>query len=482
MAMAESRLQVQQRMLVVGANLDAARAIMDMLGFLKYQPVFVPFDELADEMQDEKAPAYSAAILVSDGSVAVDSRRAALDTLTQRLPTLLVLDYPCGKGDAEWREQCPDAFAGCTHVPVAVNQLRYELERLPRPINTHGLNGHRIVPRNVLVGQSALMQRVRGLIERVAGADASVLILGESGTGKELVAREVHRQSPRAGAPFVPLNCGAIPRDLLESELFGHEKGAFTGAITARPGRFEMADGGTLFLDEIGDMSVEMQVKVLRVLQEQTFERVGSNKTLTADVRILAATHRDLQVEIANGNFREDLYYRLNVFPIEMPALRDRPEDLEALISTLLARLSIADGVGLDFTDQALHALASYRWPGNVRELGNIVERLRILYPDERIDVDQLPERILGEGSLLATSEEDEVRGIGRSIGDYINDLRLTEGGVDLRALVERLETRLIEQALERTDGVVSRAAKMLDLRRTTLVEKMRKYEIGTDS
>lgn len=468
-------------MLVVGANLEGVRPVMDMLGFLKFQPVFVPFDDLTEELLDADAPTYASAAVVSDGSVALDQRRKPLDLLTARLATLLVLDYPRGDGDAEWRRHNVDAFIGCMHAPVSLNQLRYELDRLPRSSGSQSTAGRRAPQRNVLVGQSPVMRQVRQLIERVAGTDASVLILGESGTGKEVVAREIHRQSPRTAAPFVPLNCGAIPRDLLESELFGHEKGAFTGAITARPGRFEMAEGGTLLLDEIGDMSLEMQVKVLRVLQEQTFERVGSNKTLTADVRILAATHRDLEAEIAAGNFREDLYYRLNVFPIEVPPLRERPEDLEALASALLARLSAGDGIGLEFTDQALSALAAYPWPGNVRELGNILERLRILYPGERIDVGELPQRLLGEDSLVASSEEDEVRGIGRSIGDYINRVRLTEGGVDLRALVERLEIRLIQQALERNNGVVTRAAKMLGLRRTTLVEKMRKYGITSD-
>lgn len=465
-------------MLVVGPSLDGARSIMDMLGFLNYQPAFVSFEDLAEALPAKETPPYAAAVIVSDGSAALAQSGPMLDALTARLATLLVLDYPRGGGDAAWRYDNVDAFAGCMHAPVSLNQLRYELDRLPAG---GPADDSRPVPRHALVGQSPAMRQVRQLVARVAGTHASVLILGESGTGKELVAREIHRQSPRTAGPFVPLNCGAIPRDLLESELFGHEKGAFTGAISARPGRFEMAEGGTLFLDEIGDMSLDMQVKVLRVLQEQTFERVGSNKTLTADVRILAATHRDLEAEIAAGNFREDLYYRLNVFPIEVPALREHPEDLEALVSALLARLSTDDDGGLEFTDQALQALAAYAWPGNVRELANIIERVRILYPGERIDVGQLPQRLLGDNSLLASSQEDEVRAIGRSIGDYINEVRLTEGGVDLRALVERLEIRLIQQALERNEGVVARAAKMLGLRRTTLVEKMRKYDITSD-
>ena len=463
-------------MLVVGAGQDGVRAVMDMLGFLKSRPGFVPFEDLTEVMAGG-INGYTAACLVSDGSVDLGDYAEVIAALKAQLPTLLILDYPRGEGDAELRHGQAEGFTGRMHAPVALNQLRFELERLPQPANEPD---RRPKPRHVLVGQSLAMRRVRQLIERVAGTDASVLILGESGTGKELVAREIHRQSKRANAAFVPLNCGAIPRDLLESELFGHEKGAFTGAITARPGRFEMAEGGTLFLDEIGDMSLDMQVKVLRVLQEQTFERVGSNKTLTADVRILAATHRDLEQEIAAGRFREDLFYRLNVFPIEVPPLRARPEDIEPIIGALLSRLEADDGISLDFTDQALDALSAHPWPGNVRELGNIVERLRILYPNQRIDIDYLPSRIVGEDKVVVTPDDRE-RGIERSPGDYINNIRLTHAGVDLRALVARLEIRLISQALELNDGVVARAAKTLGLRRTTLVEKLRKYDIRTD-
>ncbi|MEQ9417445.1 MAG: sigma-54 dependent transcriptional regulator [Salinisphaeraceae bacterium] len=468
----------EQRMLVVGAELDAARSIMDMLGFLKRRPAFVTFDDLADELETESLP-FSAAALVSDGRVGLGEHQSAIDGLAARLPTLLVLDYPRGDGDDSYRHGKAAGFASCMHAPIALNQLRFELDRLPAP-RGNGRAVRRPRPQHTLVGQSYPMRRVRQLIERVAATDASVLILGESGTGKELVAREVHRTSNRAAGAFVPLNCGAIPRDLLESELFGHEKGAFTGAITARPGRFVMAEGGTQLLDEIGDRSLDKQVKVLRVLQEQTFERVGSNKTLTADVRILAATHRNLEAEIERGNFREDLYYRLNVFPIEVPPLRDRPEDVEPIVGSILARLEAEDGISLDFTDQALVALASYRWPGNVRELGNIVERLRILYPDERLDIDRLPSRILGADNVVLTPGDD-IRNMERAPGDVINGVRLTSAGVDLRALTTRLEVRLITQALSLNDGVVARAAKMLGLRRTTLVEKMRKYDISSD-
>lgn len=466
-------------MLVVGTGLDDARAIMDMLGFLNHRPVFVPFADVADELAAPDLP-FTAAAVVSDGSVSVADYDAPLAELKAALPTLLILNYPGGDGDDEWRHEHTDAgFAGRMHAPVALNQMRYELQRLPRS-DTKVTGGKRLRSPNLLVGQSPAMRRVRQLIERVAATQACVLILGESGTGKELVAREVHRQSNRIGGAFVPLNCGAIPHGLLESELFGHEKGAFTGAISARPGRFEMAEGGTLFLDEIGDMSLDMQVKVLRVLQEQTFERVGSNKTLTADARIIAATHRHLGKRIQEGKFREDLFYRLNVFPIEVPPLRDRAEDVEPIIGSMLARMEEEQGTTLKFTDQALQALAAYPWPGNVRELGNIIERLSILYPNEKVDIDQLPERILGE-EYVVLAPDGQRRSADRSPADYINGIRLSSAGVDLRALIARLEVRLITQALQLNDGVVARAAKSLGLGRTTLVEKLKKYEINTD-
>lgn len=466
-------------MLVVGTGLDDARAIMDMLGFLNQRPVFVPFDDVADELAAEVLP-FTAAAVVSDGSVSIADYAAPLAKLKTVLPTLLILDYPRGDGDVALRHEHTDAgFAGRMHAPVALNQMRYELQRLPRP-NAQITGGKRLRSPNLLVGQSPAMRRVRQLIERVATTQACVLILGESGTGKELVAREVHRLSKRIRGAFVPLNCGAIPHGLLESELFGHEKGAFTGAISARPGRFEMAEGGTLFLDEIGDMSLDMQVKVLRVLQEQTFERVGSNKTLTADARIIAATHRDLGARIKDGAFREDLFYRLNVFPIEVPPLRERAEDVEPIIGSMLARMEEQQGITLKFTDQALQALTAYPWPGNVRELGNIIERLSILCPNEKIDIDQLPERILGE-EYVVLSPDGQRRSADRSPADYINGIRMSSAGVDLRALIARMEVRLIHQALQLNDGVVARAAKSLGLGRTTLVEKLRKYGINTD-
>ena len=319
-------------------------------------------------------------------------------------------------------------------------------------------------------GKSTAVKRVRRMVEKVADTEANVLIIGESGSGKEVVARNIHYQSSRRNKPFVPINCGAIPADLLESELFGHEKGAFTGAISTRQGRFEMAEGGTLFLDEIGDMSLPMQVKLLRVLQERTFERVGSNKTITADVRIIAATHVDLETAIEAGRFREDLYYRLNVFPIDMPALKDRAEDLPMLISDLTERLEHEGGVGISLTQSAIDSLAHYSWPGNIRELANLIERLSILYPNGVIDVHDIPEKYQAQEVLDNLPEEDEVE------SDIpLRMPRLPKSGVDLKDHINSIEASLIKQALDESNGVVAHAAKRLNMGRTTLVEKMRK-------
>jgi len=329
-----------------------------------------------------------------------------------------------------------------------------------------------------LVGISHKVAQVRTLIAQVAPSHANVLVLGESGTGKELVARSIHRQSARASRPFVPVNCGAIPADLLESELFGHDKGAFTGAITARAGRFELAEGGTLFLDEIGDMSPHMQVKLLRVLQERSFERVGSNTTRHADVRIIAATHRDLEAEIAAGRFREDLFYRLEEFPIQMPPLRARSEDIPVLVRTLIGRLQNERG-SVTISRPVLEAMQRYSWPGNVRELSNVVERLRVLHRDGRAEVSSLPEKILRAGlpaplaARAAPEDEDEA-----AAGPAACGVQLPDAGVDLKEYLAGIELSLIREALERSGGVVAQAAKLLGLGRTTLVEKMRKYAL----
>lgn len=328
-----------------------------------------------------------------------------------------------------------------------------------------------------LIGSSRDMNAVRQLIRQVASTDATVLIQGESGTGKEVAARNIHEYSRRAKKPFVPVNCGAIPADLLESELFGHEKGAFTGAFSARQGRFELAQGGTLFLDEIGDMPLNMQVKLLRVLQEHSFERVGSNTPIKSDVRIIAATHQQLETLVDEGKFRLDLFYRLNVFPIEMPPLRRRKEDIPLLIKGIVNRMEQDNNHSVNLDAGAQAVLSEYAWPGNVRELFNLIERLAILYPQQEVTWPDLPEKFRPE-----TSPEQQIAANGDSLPGAAPPptpgTQLPDSGVDLKTYLADLECELMRQALESTDWVVARAAKLLNLQRTTLVEKMRKYGI----
>ena len=335
-----------------------------------------------------------------------------------------------------------------------------------------------------LVGTSRAIQHVRQMMQQVADTDASVLILGESGTGKEVVARNLHYHSKRRDAPFVPVNCGAIPAELLESELFGHEKGAFTGAITSRAGRFELANGGTLFLDEIGDMPLPMQVKLLRVLQERTFERVGSNKTQSADVRIIAATHKNLESMIEVGAFREGLYYRLNVFPIEMAPLRERVEDIPLLMNELISRMEHEKRGSIRFNSAAIMSLCRHGWPGNVRELANLVERMAIMHPYGVIGVVELPKKfryVDDEDEQLVDSlrsDMEERVAINNATTDFVASANamLPPEGLDLKDYLGGLEQGLIQQALDDANGIVARAAERLRIRRTTLVEKMRKY------
>ncbi|MCP4979163.1 MAG: sigma-54-dependent Fis family transcriptional regulator, partial [Gammaproteobacteria bacterium] len=290
-----------------------------------------------------------------------------------------------------------------------------------------------------------------------------------------VIARNIHAQSSRSKKPFVPINCGAIPAELLESELFGHEKGAFTGAISARQGRFELAEGGVIFLDEIGDMPLPMQVKLLRVLQERCYEKVGSNKSIKADVRVIAATHRRLEELITEGGFREDLFYRLNVFPIEVPPLRERQSDIPLLIHEIISRIERENRGSVRLSKKAIAMLQQYAWPGNVRELANLIERLAILFPHGVVDSKDLPEKYQREGFLEVregSADETPTQDPDLDLSELPND------GIDMKKHLTDIEISLIEQALEKNNNVVARAATMLNMRRTTLVEKMRKYEI----
>ncbi len=314
-----------------------------------------------------------------------------------------------------------------------------------------------------VIGKSRAMNRVFKLIGRVADSDSTVLINGETGTGKGLVAKAIHQSSYRRQRPFVSINCGAIPENLLESELFGHVKGAFTGATNAKTGKFEIANGGTIFLDEIGDMSPDLQVKVLKVLEEREFEPVGGCKTIKVDVRILAATHRDLEEEVQKGNFREDLFYRLYVIPIQLPALRNKQIDIPLLVEHFLGKLNEKKGTEIDgISDAVMNIFMSYSWPGNVRELANLIERLAVLKAEGEITVDDLPPKLRSnELSIHAVAAPE-----------------INTDGICLSTAVNEFEKNLIYQSLERTDWVKNKAAKLLHVKRTTLVEKIKRYEL----
>jgi len=317
-----------------------------------------------------------------------------------------------------------------------------------------------------IIGYSDCMKKVFDTIGKVSNSDSTVLITGESGTGKELVAREIHFKSDRRSQPMIPVNCGAIPEDLLESELFGHEKGAFTGAIRNRMGRFELAQGGTIFLDEIGDMSPALQVKVLRVIQEKQFERIGGVKTINADVRIIAATNQNLEKAVAEKQFREDLFYRINVIPINLPALRERGSDISILANHFLANFNKLKKKNiLRIAPEALNHLMRYHWPGNVRELQNLIEMLVVMKEEGEIGVEDLPAKIR---NVPVGNDAPEVT-------------TFSEDGIDFNNHVSRLEKELLLKALKMSGGVKNRAAKLLNLNRTTLVEKLKRLNIAND-
>ncbi len=477
---------VLAKILVIEAADSPVRILDTLLHFLEIEPVHVP-DVAELRRRVAEAPDEWLAVVAGDETIAAHVGDLAA-TLRCHAPTLPIIYVT-----AEGLPKASETFRDLTWLPLELPLKQRRVTAVLAQAKSARRGGVPVpaVPRFRPSGVSAPMRGVHRLIEQVAPFDTNVLILGESGTGKEMVARHIHELSARAGQPFVPVNCGAIPAELLESELFGHEKGAFTGALSTRLGRFEFAEGGTLFLDEIGDMSVQMQVKLLRVLQERSFERVGSNRTITCNVRIIAATHRNLEAAIEDGAFREDLFYRLNVFPLQMPPLRDRLEDLPVLIETLIQRQDLATGRPIQFDQQALNCLARNPWPGNVRELSNLLERLAILYPGQVIGAADLPERYRGQETAAAwfgagmrfvmpREETSPVAAESAAAADREPASHdLPRGGLDLKDHLNAIELGLIRKALQEADGTVAEAARLLRMRRTTPVEKLRKYRLS---
>ncbi len=459
--------------LILDADEERASTLQVILEYLEYQPI-VENDLHRWQAYFEADRATDVVVLAPVGAEGVIKVFREIKARDEHLPIIAVVDPD---DESDLAQEVDAGSIAKVALPIKHGELQNALQRVRTYRETRHLAGG---PRSLelfrnLVGTSPAIRAVRRLIEQVAATDASVLLSGDSGTGKEVVARNIHYQSKRRYKPFVPVNCGAIHPELLESELFGHEKGAFTGAISTRRGRFEMADGGTLFLDEIGDMPLEMQVKLLRVIQERCFEHVGSNKSINMDVRIIGASHVDLEKAIELGRFREDLYYRLSVFPIEMPSLRDRIEDLPLLINDLGNRMASEKRGTIRLTPAALESLCQYHWPGNVRELANLIERLLILYPEGVVDEHELPDKYrLGarEGVERPATLVDATQVAHAATA-------LPRDGIDLKEHLIDVEYRLIERALEESDGVVAHAAKRLKLGRTTLVEKMRKFGIS---
>jgi sigma-54 specific flagellar transcriptional regulator A len=481
----------ESRILLIDNDLARAERVATLLEFMDFTPR-IAADASEINLDRARATDWVAVIAGDTGgdAEAWDRFSAWLGSHPMHPP---VLELPGQQDNAPWRLQIHPDSVWSLDYPIRRTQLQDVLRRAS--LKRLDDDARREIPQVGPTGRSAAVLRLNRMIDQVANFDTTVLILGESGTGKEVAARAIHARSKRREKPFVAINCGAIPPDLLESELFGHEKGAFTGALTQRKGRFEMAEGGTLLLDEIGDMPMAMQVKLLRVLQERCFERVGGGATMKCDVRVIAATHRNLESHIAEGKFREDLFYRLNVFPIEMPSLRERAADLPDLISAISRQLSDSGRGRVNLAGDAVAMLQQYAWPGNVRELSNLLERLSVLHPNGLVRADDLPARYrctlpaetLASIDAIQPEEPAPVMALMREAeapdpSTLSPTTTLPPQGIDLRGHIANIELDLIRAALAQTGGVVAHAAPLLGLRRTTLVEKLRKYGIERDS
>lgn len=451
--------------------LDSDHKTRDLVSaLLTYQGYNTAIARSPEELL-KTVPKTSHPVLVADLASLTESDPQAITALRSANPDLVIIVYG-PPSDASTLPAHTDRLFFLSS-PINLDELEslvmraHEYQAL-KPQENSSTDTYPHFLCSTIIGTSRQMMSLFELIEKVAESSATVLIHGESGTGKELAAKAIHQLSSRSSQNFVPVNCAAIPDELLESELFGHVKGAFTGAHSNRIGRFEMADRGTMFLDEIGDMKPNLQVKLLRVLQSKEFEAVGSTKSQKVDVRIIAATNQNLEEMVAAKDFREDLFYRLSVIPINIPALRERRSDIPILINHFLGRFNLdKKRLVKGFSRDALDILCNYDWPGNVRELENLVERLVILKESGLITPDDLPEKYLSGRSLT------------RAVAPASHaDDQLPAGGVCLNSAVEEFENRLISQALHQTGGNKKEAAELLNLKRTTLIEKLKKKNL----
>lgn len=482
------------RILLIDDDAESSKSLNTVLSFLGETTIVANSTNWQSKVAQAKAKSseIAAAIIGACEEKVLESILQEIYQFEAGIPFVLVGNHSISQSlDSELQTRITAKLpATLSYQPLldALHKTKIFHEHYNRLRDFDGVRDYNMF--RSLVGKSDSVQEIRKMMGQVANKEVSVLITGESGTGKEVVARNLHLNSSRSDKPFVPINCGAISRELLESELFGHEKGAFTGAIASRAGRFELADGGTLFLDEIGDMPLSMQVKLLRVLQERSFERVGGVNTLQVDVRILAATHKDLEQMIEQGEFRQDLYYRINVFPIEMPSLRERADDIPLLLNELITIMEAEDRGSVRFNSGAIASLCQYPWPGNVRELANLVERMAILFPHGIVGENDLPKKFQRQATadmqqLQSAEQASRVQNPNSIIPlkqhgaeQDGNEVLLPFNGLDLKEYLGNLEKDLIEQALDDSGGVVARAADRLHMGRTTLVEKMRKYSL----
>ena len=455
-----------EEVLVVDSNHTRGHAFLAVLDFIKVEAKLVSPEQLY-EVPRRELYSYLAIFSIGNDDITEFFLKRNQEDECQ-YPVVLMVDK------SELREH--EILVGLPYISgLCFQSDYYSLAQVLDQARKHNKRERRMQNRECqpLIGNSDAIDRINLMIDQVSETSASVLIIGGSGTGKEIIARNVHAQSSRNKKPFIPVNCGAIPAEMLERELFGSETVDGEQTASSRQGRFELAEGGIIFLDEIDDMPPSTQVRLLRVLQEGCYEKVGSDMPIQTDVRVIAATQKRLEELVAAGKFREDLFYRLNVFPIEVPPLRERSSDVPLLIHEMIARIERENRGSLRLSKSAVTVLQQYDWPGNVRELVSLIERLAILFPQGVVDAGDLPDKYRG-----LDTEESMASGSPDVIPLGNRDQLLPSEGIDMKKYLTDIEISLIEQALSKTNNVVARAANMLNMRRTTLVEKMRKYEI----